>query len=218
MRSYNGFAPPTNSCRLGAVTGRVSSPGESHPEALAQLYVSLSTHTAPITEPRGAFPSANEQTIAELRRTCARLCHAAEASWSKSSFCLGTFRYKPRSDILAASSASKALASLNCPSLRPRSSRRGRQIRITWRDLGGSDLDTSPRPGLRVSNPASSIAAKSYRRGVGSVLVRVVIHRLLICTGDFDTARYRLSNSARGIAFACATFPASLTCRWSPLS
>jgi putative transposase len=26
----------------------VSSPGESHPEALAELYVSLSTHTAPI--------------------------------------------------------------------------------------------------------------------------------------------------------------------------
>ena len=34
--------------------GRVSSPGESHPEALAELYVSLSTHTAPIMEPRPA--------------------------------------------------------------------------------------------------------------------------------------------------------------------
>ncbi len=34
--------------------GRVSSPGESHPEALAELYVSLSTHTAPIMEPRRA--------------------------------------------------------------------------------------------------------------------------------------------------------------------
>ena len=31
---------------------KVSSPGESHPEALAELYVSLSTHTAPIMEPR----------------------------------------------------------------------------------------------------------------------------------------------------------------------
>ena len=30
----------------------VSRPGEFHPEALAELYVSLSTHTAPITEPR----------------------------------------------------------------------------------------------------------------------------------------------------------------------
>ena len=31
---------------------KVSSPGDSHPEALAELYVSLSTHTAPIMEPR----------------------------------------------------------------------------------------------------------------------------------------------------------------------
>src|SRR5215472_3485819 len=30
----------------------VSSPGESHPEALVELYVSLSTHTAPSMEPR----------------------------------------------------------------------------------------------------------------------------------------------------------------------
>jgi hypothetical protein len=30
----------------------VSRPGESHPEALAELYVSLSTHTAPTMEPR----------------------------------------------------------------------------------------------------------------------------------------------------------------------
>jgi len=30
----------------------VSRPGESHPEALAELDVSLSTHTAPIMEPR----------------------------------------------------------------------------------------------------------------------------------------------------------------------
>ena len=35
-----------------AMDSRVSSPGESHPEALAELYVSLSTHTAPIMEPR----------------------------------------------------------------------------------------------------------------------------------------------------------------------
>jgi hypothetical protein len=33
---------------------RVSNPGESHPEALSELYVSLSTHTAPIMEPRRA--------------------------------------------------------------------------------------------------------------------------------------------------------------------
>src|ERR1041385_9445402 len=39
----------------------VSSPGESHPEALAELYVSLSTHTAPIKEPCRVLPSANGQ-------------------------------------------------------------------------------------------------------------------------------------------------------------
>jgi len=33
----------------------VSSPGESHPEALVEPYVSLSTHTAPIAEPCRAF-------------------------------------------------------------------------------------------------------------------------------------------------------------------
>jgi hypothetical protein len=31
---------------------KVSSPGELHPEALSELDVSLSTHTAPIMEPR----------------------------------------------------------------------------------------------------------------------------------------------------------------------
>ena len=31
---------------------KVSRLGELHPEALAELYVSLSTHTAPIMEPR----------------------------------------------------------------------------------------------------------------------------------------------------------------------
>src|SRR5271157_1747120 len=35
-----------------AADDQVSRPGESHPEALAELYVSLSTHTAPIMEPR----------------------------------------------------------------------------------------------------------------------------------------------------------------------
>ena len=46
-----------------AVGNEVSSPGESHPEALSELYVSLSTHTAPIKEPRD--PSASEQTVLE---------------------------------------------------------------------------------------------------------------------------------------------------------
>ena len=35
-----------------AVHQPVSSPGELHPEALSELDVSLSTHTAPIMEPR----------------------------------------------------------------------------------------------------------------------------------------------------------------------
>jgi hypothetical protein len=40
-------------CNSGAIPRAwVSSPGESHPEALVEPYVSLSTHTAPITEPR----------------------------------------------------------------------------------------------------------------------------------------------------------------------
>ncbi len=37
---------------LHASTFRVSSPGESHPEALAELYMNLSAHTAPTMEPR----------------------------------------------------------------------------------------------------------------------------------------------------------------------
>src|SRR5579864_5278778 len=49
----------------------ISSPGESHPEALAELYVSLSTHTAPIKEPCRVLPSANGQTS---------LAHAAKGA------------------------------------------------------------------------------------------------------------------------------------------
>ena len=45
---------------------QVSSPGESHPEALSELYVNLSTHTAPIKEP--LYPSASEQTALESRK------------------------------------------------------------------------------------------------------------------------------------------------------
>jgi hypothetical protein len=53
------------------VNEKVSSPGESHPEALAELYVSLSTHTAPIKEPCRVLPSANGQTA---------LAHAAKGA------------------------------------------------------------------------------------------------------------------------------------------
>ena len=41
--------------RIGTILephNTVSGPGELHPEALAELYVSLATHTAPIREPR----------------------------------------------------------------------------------------------------------------------------------------------------------------------
>ena len=62
---------PSAYCRHQPVTSpfgvnqdhQVSSLGESHPEALSELYVSLSTHTAPIKEPR--YPSASEQTVLE---------------------------------------------------------------------------------------------------------------------------------------------------------
>src|SRR5579864_7677613 len=57
-------------CVLG-LNEKVSSPGESHPEALAELYVSLSTHTAPIKEPCRVLPSANGQTS---------LAHAAKGA------------------------------------------------------------------------------------------------------------------------------------------
>ena len=49
----------------------VSSPGELHPEALAELYVSLSTHTAPIMEP-AAPPSASGRTTPERVARCGR--------------------------------------------------------------------------------------------------------------------------------------------------
>jgi hypothetical protein len=51
-------------------SGWESRPGESHPEALAELYVSLSTHTAPIMEPRYVQP-ASEQTTLGCDAKCA---------------------------------------------------------------------------------------------------------------------------------------------------
>ena len=49
-REFNLFALPFGQILAGAAW--VSGPGELHPEALAELYVSLATHTAPIMEPR----------------------------------------------------------------------------------------------------------------------------------------------------------------------
>jgi hypothetical protein len=41
--------------RVGLTAGwEVSSPGELHPEALSELYMNLSAHTAPTMEPRRA--------------------------------------------------------------------------------------------------------------------------------------------------------------------
>ena len=57
------FHKPTS----GQDNFRVSSPEESHPEALAELYVSLSTHTAPIMEP-GRAPICQWANKAGARR------------------------------------------------------------------------------------------------------------------------------------------------------
>ena len=43
----------------------------------------------------------------DLRRTCARLCHAAGANWSGSSFCSVTFRFRERNDTSVANSGFK---------------------------------------------------------------------------------------------------------------
>ena len=42
--------------------GRESSPGEFHPEALAEPYVNVSAHTAPIIQPGKGHQDANAQT------------------------------------------------------------------------------------------------------------------------------------------------------------
>jgi len=49
VRKQNDAIPSHHPQRV--VQLAVSSPGESHPEALVEPYVSLSTHTAPIAEP-----------------------------------------------------------------------------------------------------------------------------------------------------------------------
>jgi hypothetical protein len=43
-------------------SGRVSSPGEFHPEALAEPSVNLSIHWAPIIQPEKVQPMASERT------------------------------------------------------------------------------------------------------------------------------------------------------------
>src|SRR5215472_162287 len=51
----------------------VSRPGESHPQALAEPYMSVSTHTAPITQPPAAGPrGASGQTASAPDAQCRR--------------------------------------------------------------------------------------------------------------------------------------------------
>src|SRR5437870_3032276 len=68
---------------------RVSSPGESHPEALAELYVSLSTHTAPLMEPRRA-PSCQWANNSGAAREMRAIQCVALRRWRRSFlyFCL----------------------------------------------------------------------------------------------------------------------------------
>ena len=61
----------------------MSSPGESHPEALAELYVSLSTHTAPVTEPRRA-PICQWANKAGARREMRAIQCVALRRWRRS--------------------------------------------------------------------------------------------------------------------------------------
>lgn len=46
----------------GSAVGTVSSPGEFHPEALAEPSVNLSIHWAPIIQPEKVQPMASERT------------------------------------------------------------------------------------------------------------------------------------------------------------
>jgi hypothetical protein len=52
--------------------------------------------------PRCSFSRHRQLAPHDLRRTCARLCHLAEANWSKFNSCLAMFRSRPPSDIWAA--------------------------------------------------------------------------------------------------------------------
>src|SRR5713226_9608274 len=61
----------------------VSSPGESHPEALAELYVSLSTHTAPFMEPRRA-PICQWANNSGARREMRAIQWVARRRWRRS--------------------------------------------------------------------------------------------------------------------------------------
>ena len=57
--AYNGFLNPFN-FSFESHNG-VSRPGESHPRALAEPYVNVSVHTAPIIQPRAVAPWSSER-------------------------------------------------------------------------------------------------------------------------------------------------------------
>ena len=81
-------------CLMLESQDRVSSPGESHPEALSELYVSLSTHTAPIKEP--LYPSASEQTALESDGRCCR-SSVSPAGDGAATFCI--YAWPKRQDL-----------------------------------------------------------------------------------------------------------------------
>src|ERR1035441_334359 len=64
----NQTSTPPDSCSLGHETWE-SRPGESHAEALAELYVSLSTHTAAIMEPC-YVPPGHRKCADRFRASC----------------------------------------------------------------------------------------------------------------------------------------------------
>src|SRR6267378_2400388 len=70
-------------CRRLTGNHPVSSPRESHPEALAELYVSLSTHTAPVMEPRRT-PICQQANSAGARREIRAIQCVALRRWPRS--------------------------------------------------------------------------------------------------------------------------------------
>ena len=50
--SLDDIVPALNGPVVPILVVEVSRPGESHPEPLAEPYLNVSAHTAPITEPR----------------------------------------------------------------------------------------------------------------------------------------------------------------------
>jgi len=62
----------------------VSSPGESHPEALAEPDLNLSAHPAPIIQPMARSPIANAQTVPVHARRPSSASASPAADWQAS--------------------------------------------------------------------------------------------------------------------------------------